>query len=52
MQRDILARWTPYKFVQERDEAGKLTGVRTEFHKSFLRAKAEEARKQEERRGS
>jgi hypothetical protein len=49
---DILIRYTPYKFIQERDEAGKLTGVKTVFHKSFLRAKAEEARKQEERRGA
>lgn len=52
MQRDILTRYAPYKFVKEFDENGKLTGVRTVFHKSFLRAKAEEARKQEERRGA
>lgn len=52
MQKDILARWTPYTFVQERDETGKLTGVRTVFHKSFLRDKAKEARRQEERRGA
>lgn len=51
MQRDILNRWAPYKFVKEFDENGRLTGVRTEFHKSFLRDKAEEARRQEERRG-
>jgi hypothetical protein len=46
MQRDILTRWAPYKFVKEFDESGKLTGVRTEFHKSFLRNKAEQESKQ------
>ena len=50
LQRDILQRYAPYKFEKEFDENGKLTGVRTEFHRSFLRAKAEDARKQEERR--
>lgn len=52
LQKDILARYAPYTFIKEYDENGKLTGVRTKFHNSFLRAKREYERSQEERRGA
>lgn len=52
MLKDILVRYAPYKFVKEFDENGKLTGVRTVFHKSFLRDKRQQERLQEERRGA
>jgi hypothetical protein len=52
---DYMVKYPPYSFKKEFDEAGKLTGVKTVFHPSFLRAKREEelraleVRKQEER---
>ncbi len=55
MAHDILNRYAPYKFVREYEEnpdgsQGRLIGVRTVFHKSFLRDRREEERRQAERR--
>lgn len=54
MQRDILNRYAPYRFEKEYEyeddgTRGRLIGVKAIFHKSFLRDRREEERRQAER---